>query len=104
MIIQEAHIQVQLSQLQLSEQLDQSSFQKFDIQIKASSTVDIVQVELEIDGVKKRTFDAPPFKESVNLTDGVHTLRAKAKDSNGKESDRIITIGVNVAWDSAPTP
>ncbi len=76
----------------------------FTVQISADSTSDIVQVELEIDGVKKRTFDSPPFTEKVSLADGVHTLRAKAKDSSAKESDRKITIGVNVTWDSAPSP
>lgn len=77
----------------------------FAIKIKADSTVEIVIVELEIDGVKKRSFDAPPFVYSVeNLPDGVHTLRAKAKDSNGKESDRLITIGVNSPWNPSPSP
>lgn len=77
---------------------------KFTIKISANSTSDIVQVELEIDGVKKRTFDAEPFTFDVDLADGVHSLRAKAKDASGKESDRKITIGVNATWDSAPSP
>lgn len=77
---------------------------KFTIKVSANSTSDIVQVELEIDGVKKRTFDAEPFTYEVDLPDGVHSLRAKAKDASGKESDRKITIGVNVAWDSATSP
>jgi len=77
----------------------------FAVKIKADSTVDIVMVELEIDGVKKRSFDAEPFVYNVeNLPDGVHTLRAKAKDANGKESERIVTIGVNTAWDYSPSP
>ncbi|MBI4153458.1 PBP1A family penicillin-binding protein, partial [Candidatus Woesebacteria bacterium] len=64
----------------------------FTIKISASSTSDIVQVELEIDGIKVRTFTGPPFEHPVNnLSDGVHTLRAKAKDEGGKESDRKIT-------------
>ncbi|MEK7112809.1 MAG: Ig-like domain-containing protein, partial [Patescibacteria group bacterium] len=69
----------------------------FTIKISATSTTTIVQIELEIDGTKVRTFTGPPFEHQVdNLPDGVHTLRAKAKDVNGKESDRSITIGVNV--------
>jgi len=54
--------------------------------------------------VKKRTFTGPPFKHPVDLEDGVHTLRAIAKDENGRESDRKITIGVNVPWDYSPSP
>lgn len=76
----------------------------FTIKVSADSTSDIVQIELEIDGVKKRTFTGPPFEYEANLSDGVHTLRAKAKDSNGNESDRQITIGVNTAWNASPSP
>jgi len=77
----------------------------FTIKFKADSTANIVNAELEIDGVKKRSYDAPPFTYDVSgLADGVHTLRAKARDANGKESDRIITIGVNVLWDYTPSP
>ncbi len=71
----------------------------FEIRISAASTSEIVQVELEVDGVKVRTFTKPPFTENVNLDDGVHTLRAKARDKDGKESDRQINIGVNTEWD-----
>ena len=77
----------------------------FTIKVRADSTSRIVQIELEIDGVKKRTFTGPPFEYEVkNLEDGVHTLRAIAKDENGRESDRKITIGVNVPWDYSPSP
>jgi len=79
----------------------------FTIKVKADSTADIVQIELEIDGTKVRTFTGPPFEYQVQagqLSDGVHTLRAKAKDASGKESDRVITIGVNVPWDYSPSP
>jgi len=76
----------------------------FTIKISADSTSRIVQVELEIDGKKEKTFDKPPFELAVTLSDGVHTLRAKAKDENGHESDRKVTIGVNVPWDYSPSP
>jgi 1A family penicillin-binding protein len=76
----------------------------FTVKVKADSTADIVQIELEVDGTKVRTFTGPPFEHPVNLTNGVHVLRAKARDSNGKESDRIITIGVNVPWNTTPSP
>ena len=59
-------------------------------------------MELEIDGTKVRTFTGPPFDYDADLSDGVHTLRAKAKDSNDKESDRSITVGVNTSWDASP--
>ena len=75
----------------------------FAVEIRADSTNDIVLVELEADGVRVRSFTRPPFREDVSLADGIHTLRAKAKDSSGKESDRSITIGVKVPWDYSPS-
>lgn len=77
---------------------------QFEIKVKAETSSQIVQIELEIDGVKRRTFDAPPFTYPADLTNGIHILRAKAKDSEGHESDRVITVGVNSAWDASPTP
>jgi 1A family penicillin-binding protein len=48
----------------------------FTVKVKADSTADIVQIELEIDGTKVRTFTGPPYEHPVSLTDGVHTIRA----------------------------
>lgn len=76
----------------------------FSVKISADSTSRIENIELRIDEVKIRTFTGPPFEHSVNLIDGVHSIKAIAKDSKGKESDREITIGVNVAWDYTPEP
>ena len=77
----------------------------FTVKFRADSTGDIVAAELEIDGNKKKDFNSPPFTFEVSgLTDGPHTLRAKARDSNGKESDRTITIGVNSPWNPTPVP
>lgn len=77
---------------------------KFKVKIAADSTNDIKEIELEVDSVKIRTFTGPPYEHEVDLSDGVHTLRAKARDSQGNESNRVITIGVNVAWDYTPSP
>jgi len=85
---------------------------KFIVKVTADSTVDIVQIELEIDGTKVITFTKPPYEYEVDLEKGVHSIRAKAKDANGKESDRTINVGVGVPWDfretisptSTPTP
>ena len=43
----------------------------------------------------------------LDLADGVHKIRAKARDTSGNESDRTITVGVNAVWDyvpATPTP
>lgn len=77
-----------------------------DIKFTADSTVDIIETVLEIDGSKVRTFTAPPYEHSLNLIDGTHQIKVMVKDANGKQSDGIIRIGVNVPWDltSTPTP
>lgn len=77
---------------------------KFNIEVRADSTSSISLVDLYVDGVRVRTFTSKPYKEEVTLDNGVHTLRAMAKDANGKESDRVITVGVNTNWDYTPTP
>ncbi|MBU0570117.1 PBP1A family penicillin-binding protein [Patescibacteria group bacterium] len=76
----------------------------FTVEIRADSTQNIVEIELETDGGHVGTFTGNRVTHEVNLTDGVHTLRAKARDSQGNESDRTITIGVNTAWDYTPSP
>ena len=76
----------------------------FDYEIKASSTSDIVEVKIEVDGVSVRSFTNPPYKDRFNnLSDGVHKIRAVAKDKDGHESDRTITVGVKTAWDYVPS-
>ena len=76
----------------------------FTIKFKADSNSDIVEATLEIDGSKVRAFSGPPFNYDVNLSDGIHIIKAKAKDANGKESDRTITVGVRTSWEASPSP
>jgi hypothetical protein len=77
---------------------------KFTVKFKADSTADIVSAELYIDNNKVKDFTAPPFEYEVSLSDGVHTLKGKARDSSGRESERTITIGVNTVWNPTPSP
>ena len=77
----------------------------FEIRFSAESTVQIVNVDLEIDGTKVRSFDGPPYIHQVSgLSTGTHQIRVRAKDANGKESDSMIRIGVGVAWNATATP
>jgi 1A family penicillin-binding protein len=92
----------------ISEPGDRSSYlsNSFRIKISVDSTSNIDWVELYIDGAKIRSFTGPPFEDDVNnLSNGVHQIKAKARDQSGNENERIITVGVNVAWDyTPPTP
>lgn len=84
------------------EKIDSNSF---EVRVDAKSTTEIFQVEIELDGIKQGTLTSPPWRMTLsNVSTGTHTLRAKAKDSSGKESDRKINIGVKVPWDYSPTP
>lgn len=76
-----------------------------EIKIDPQSTSQVVQVEVEVDGVKQAALTSPPWGMTLNLKNGPHEIRAKAKDKESHESDRRIKIGVNSAWDSAsPIP
>ncbi len=76
----------------------------FTYEIKASSTSDILELKIEVDGNSLRTFTNPPYKDEVTLSNGPHKLRAIAKDKNGNVSDRTIEIGVNTSWEPTPEP
>ncbi|EKD62213.1 MAG: penicillin-binding protein, 1A family, partial [uncultured bacterium] len=76
----------------------------FKVKVTADSSYAIKLVEFEVDGIKVRSFDAYPFEQDVTLEKGVHVVRAIAHDQNSNVSDRLITIGVGVAWDTTPSP
>lgn len=77
----------------------------FTIKFTADSVNDIVQADLYIDGSKVKSFSSIPYTYDANLSNGVHTLRAVATDSQNKQSDRTITIGINIDWNaSTPSP
>lgn len=70
----------------------------FEVRVDARSTTDIVQVEIELDGVKQAKLISQPWSMELKVdADGVYELRAIAKDKEGRESDRKIKIGVNTS-------
>jgi 1A family penicillin-binding protein len=77
---------------------------KFDVDIKADSIHDITKVELFVDGEKVVAFTKPAYKQQVNLSDGVHKIKAKATDSGNNTSEREITVGIHTNWDFTPSP
>lgn len=72
----------------------------FPIEVRPDSTAQIVEVTLDVDGNRARNWNTPPYKTDLTLENGVHVLRARARDEKGNESERIITIGVNTNWDA----
>lgn len=68
-----------------------------DVDIEATSSKNIVKISLFVDGSEKKVWEGTSnVKEKVNLNNGSHKLKAKARDSDGRESETSeITIGVN---------
>lgn len=68
-----------------------------DIEIEAASNKQIVKISLFVDGKEKRVWEGTSkVTEKVNINNGSHKLRAKARDSEGREAESVeITIGVN---------
>lgn len=84
---------------------DQVNSGSFEVRVDPRSTTDIVQVEIELDGVKQAALTSLPWRMTLNnVSTGVHTVRAKARDKEGRESDRKITIGINVPWNYLASP
>jgi 1A family penicillin-binding protein len=82
--------------------------ENFSVKFTAYSNSPIAQATLSVDGSQKCSFNSGSNTYTCDigtLSKGVHTLKAEAIDSNNKKSERIITIGVGVAWDFAtPAP
>lgn len=75
----------------------------FTINVSAQSSSNITEVDFFIDGTQVGTVNNLPYQYNANgLANGIHSLRAVAKDQNGNQSDRTISVGVGVPW-TAPT-
>jgi hypothetical protein len=75
----------------------------FLIKITADSTSDIDTVELYIDGTRIRGFTSPPYEYRGNYSNGIHEIKAYAKDKNGHEAQKNISVAVGVPF-TTPTP
>lgn len=72
----------------------------------ASDNVGITKVELSVDGTIVATDTTTPYTTTVNtssMTNGLHTLSAKAYDAAGNVSNASISVTVNNADTTAPT-
>ncbi|MEK7521397.1 MAG: PBP1A family penicillin-binding protein [Patescibacteria group bacterium] len=84
---------------------DQVNSNDFEVRVDAKSTSNITEIELQLDDGEKFLLTTKPWKKIFSgVKDGVHTLTAIVKDEKGNKSDRKITIGVNVPWNTAATP
>lgn len=80
---------------------DRIETENFEVKVEIKSSVEITQVEFELDGIKQATLTSAPWSMTLSgVKKGSHELRAKAKDKNGKERDTRIKIGLQANWDS----
>ena len=77
---------------------------KFNVEIRAESVNEIVEVRLYVDGNRVRTFTGPPYSYELELANGIYKIKAVAKDEKGNESEREITVGVGMEWNYSPSP
>jgi len=76
----------------------------FGVKIGTNSIRKIVEAKLWVNGNDQQTWQEKPFETSLNLADGLYTLKTKVTDKDGNTAEREIKIGVNKPWDWSPSP
>lgn len=73
------------------------------ISAKAASFTDIRQIQIFVDGDKKKENSGSEISEVVQIPNGIHTIRVEAKDSRDNSTSREITVAINQDF-VTPTP
>ncbi len=71
--------------------------------VEAGSSGSITKIELFTDGSLVKTESEKKLTHTVNLSNGNHTITAKAYDSAGRTAETQVRIGVNQPY-ATPTP
>lgn len=86
---------------------DKSRIDNNDVEVKVKVAANelVEWVKVYVDGVEKERLTLSPYKTTLTLTTGSHTLKARARIRNGQERDSSeVRIGVKVEWNVAPSP
>lgn len=92
--------------LQIKKPTDKERIDNNTVLVEASaiSTADIERIEIFVDGVKvKEKSNEKNISETINITNGNHSIKVKATDKRGTSSEREIHVGINEAY-ATPTP
>jgi len=76
------------------------------VTVTATDDVNVTQVELWVDGQLVIADNAAPYEFTLNtpaLTDGLHTIMAKAYDTLGQSTESAVTVTVDNLAPAAPT-
>ncbi len=74
------------------------------VKVDVVSNNKVEKVEFYIDGNFKDEESGRPYEKVFNISDGPHTIKIKARDDKGNQSEAEVKIGINVPWDWQPTP
>ena len=75
------------------------------IRVEAGAGQGVDKIEIYVDGNKEREVSGSQASETIHMTDGVHTIKAKAMDTKGNVTEREIKISVNQPFPTqSPTP
>ena len=73
------------------------------VRVEAGSSNGIEKIEVFVDGVLVKESSGSNFSDTINISDGIHTIKAKATDSQGKTAEQERSVGINVPYET-PTP
>jgi len=82
---------------------------EFKVRVRPLSVNDIDWVKIYVNDEEKQTLRKDPYEVRLVLPDGPYKIKAKMRDSAGKEAEHEVRIGVGVDWDwkeeePSPTP
>ncbi|MBI3956268.1 penicillin-binding protein, partial [Candidatus Gottesmanbacteria bacterium] len=75
------------------------------VRVEAGAGQGVDKIEIFVDGTRQREVSGSQASETINVIDGVRTIKAKAIDTKGNVAEREIKISVNMPFPTAtPTP
>lgn len=74
-----------------------------NVRVEAGAGQGVDKIEIYVDGSRQREVSGSQASETIHMSDGVHTIKAKAVDTKGNVAEREIKISVNQPF-STPTP
>lgn len=76
-----------------------------DWEVSIASSSNPNKVEIFVNGITQQTLTQAPWRSTINLPDGMYTLKFKVRIDGGQEAESgDIRIGVNRPWNATPTP
>lgn len=75
------------------------------VRVEAGSTSGISKIEVFVDGTLVKESSGSNFSDTINMSNGIHTIKAKATDSQGKTAEQERHVGINTPYvEPSPTP